>query len=208
MKQTTSNPRLCFDYGGLTFIIIIFLVQEPAPPDSPLESIFIDSDDERISSFTGNHLFDDWNDTHSNKQMWGRYHERGTFKDENSNSGDDEVTQCDQCVKMYKIFVRSSRLSRLSRSSSSLNWCASSSKPNTIEQNDTSDNGEVDGNHRFKDVSITGNAQIIYEKAKAELSYKVLYETLFPGFEEMRTLLADVWKVTLAKCKICDAKAD
>ena len=69
LKQTTSNPRLCFDYSGLTFIIIIFLVQEPAPPDSPLESIFIDSDDERISSFTGNHLFDDRNDIHSNKQM-------------------------------------------------------------------------------------------------------------------------------------------
>jgi len=32
------------------------------------------------------------------------------------------------------------------------------SKPNTIEQNDTSDDGEVDGNHRFKDVSITEDA--------------------------------------------------
>ena len=66
LKQMTSNPRLCFDYSGLTFIIIIFLVQEPAPPDSPLESIFVDSDNERISSFIGNYLFD--NDTHSNKQ--------------------------------------------------------------------------------------------------------------------------------------------
>ena len=69
LKQTTSNPRLCFDYSGLTFIIIIFLVQEPAPPDSPLESIFINSDDERISSFTGNHLFNDQNNTYSNKQI-------------------------------------------------------------------------------------------------------------------------------------------
>src|SRR5439155_20214666 len=120
--------------GGLTFIIIIFLVQEPAPPDSPLESIFIDSDDERISSFTGNHLFDDRNNTHSNKQIQGRYHERGTFEDGNSNSGDDEATQCGQCVRMYETLTRSSRLSRLSRSSSSLNRCTSSSKPNTIKQ--------------------------------------------------------------------------
>ena len=66
----------------------------------------------------------------------------------------------------------------------------------------------MDGNHRFKDISITGDARIVYEKAKAELSYKVLYETPFPGFEETRTLLADVWKVALAKCKIRDAKAD
>ena len=153
----TSNPRLCFDYSRLTFIIIIFLVQEPAPPDSPLESIFIDSDDERISSFTGNHLFDDRNDTHSNKQMRGRYRERGTFEDGNSNSGDDEATQCGQRVRTYETLARSSRPSRPSRSSSSLNRCASSSKPNTIEQNDTSDDGEVDGNHRFKDVSITGD---------------------------------------------------
>src|SRR5947207_12830906 len=106
---------------------------------------------------------------------------------------------------MYEILTR---LSRSSRSSSSLNRCVSSSKPNTIEQNDTSDDSEVDGNHRFKDVSITGDARIVYEKAKAEFSYKVLYETSFSGFEETRTLLADVWKVALAKCKICDAKAD
>ena len=189
LKQMTSNPRLCFDYSGLTFIIIIFLVQEPAPPDSSLESIFVNSDDERISSFTGNHLFDDRNNTHSNKQMWGKYRERGTFEDENSNSGDDEATQCDQYVKMYEILTR---LSRSSRSSSSLNRCVSSSKPNIIEQNDTSDDSEVDGNYRFKDVSITGDAWIVYEKAKAELSYKVLYKTLFSGFEETRTLLADV----------------
>src|SRR5436190_4687156 len=208
LKQMTSNPRLCFDYSRLTFIIIIFLVQEPAPPDSPLESIFVDSDDERISSFTGNHLFDDRNDTHSNKQTRGRYRERGTFEDGNSNSGDDEATQCGQRVRTYETLARSSRPSRPSRSSSSLNRCTSSSKPNTIEQNDTSDDGEVDGNHRFKDVSITGNVRIVYEKAKAELSYKVLYETPFPGFEETRTLLADVWKVALAKCKIRDAKAD
>ena len=95
-------------------------------------------------------------------------------------------------MRTYEILARSSRPSRPSRSSSSLNRCASSSKPNTIEQNDTSDDGEVDGNHRFKDVSITGDTQIVYEKAKAELSYKVLYETLFPSFEEMRTLLADI----------------
>src|SRR5436190_2095865 len=110
LKQMTSNPRLCFDYSRLTFIIIIFLVQEPAPPDSPLESIFIDSDDERISSFTGNHLFDDRNNTHSNKQIQGRYHERGTFEDGNSNSGDDEATQCGQCVWMYgKLHLQSVR---------------------------------------------------------------------------------------------------
>ena len=121
LKQMTSNPRLCFDYDGLTFIIIIFLVQEPVPPDSPLESIFVDSDNERISSFTENHLFDDRNDTHSNKQTQGRYHERGTFEDGNSNSGDDEATQCGQHVRTYETLARSSRLSRLSRSSSSLN---------------------------------------------------------------------------------------
>ena len=95
-------------------------------------------------------------------------------------------------MRTYETLARSSRPSRLSRSSSSLNRCTSSSKPNTIEQNDTSDDGEVDGNYRFKDISITGDAQIVYEKAKAELSYKVLYEITFPGFEEMRTLLADV----------------
>ena len=118
----------------------------------------------------------------SNKQIEGRHRVRPTFENENSDSEDDNTTQslaASQHVRIHKTLTSSSSSASSSRPSRPINsssphltldWCTSSSE---LECNDTSDD-EADDDLRFRDTSITGDSRIVYEKAKAELAYKVL----------------------------------
>jgi len=60
-----------------------------------------------------------------------------------------------------------------------------------IDSDDTS-NDEEDTCYQFRETGITSTAQVVYEIAKAELAYKVLYKQPFPDHEETRHLLTDV----------------
>jgi hypothetical protein len=181
----------------LTYIITILIEREPTLPEIPPRPFSIESDDDGSAAFTGSNLFIDREGGQIINSV-PRHRRPAAFQDEDaSDESDAEVpSSAPNCLFRNSHTRDTPDLANLSNlHNASLDTSSSrdvlASNLIMADSYNTSNDGE-DAYYRLWDTSITGAVRIVYEKAKAELAYKVLYEQPFPDHEETRHLLTDV----------------
>ena len=179
-------------------------IESSLPEAQPCSLRIIESDDDGPPEFTGPNLFYNWEGRQCSNPLRAAAgcHSPAGFQDGyTSDDGANDAVTLSPVSNSFPTHGRvqvgdRSNLANLHRSRSD----ALASNFTMMDSDDTS-NDEEDACHQFRETGITGTARVVYEKAKAELAYKVLYKQPFPDYEETRHLLTDVWKAALSKCK-------